>query len=466
MLKKFIGDKAFYKKVLAVSIPIMVQQGITNFVSLLDNIMVGSISTEAMSGVSIVNQFIFIFYLIVFGAISAAGIFTAQYHGHGNTEGVRQTFRLKLIINIVAAIFGIVLFAFTGGVFINLFLHSGSESGDLAVTFELGKEYLAVMLIGLLPYTISQVYASTMRETGQTVVPMAAGIVAVITNFVLNCILIFGLIGFPRLGVVGAAIATVVSRFAELAVLVIWGHTHPRKCAFLVGAYRSFLISRALILQVAKKGLPLMLNETLWAIGMTLRNQCYSTRGLDAVAAQNISSTVNNVFNVIYMALGSAVAIVIGNLLGAGKLEEAKDENRKMIAFSVACGVLMGCLMISISSLFPKLYNTGADVRELATYMIIICALTMPTGAFSHAAYFTLRSGGRVLITFLFDSGFTWCLLIPTTCILAYFTGIGIVPLFAICQGLDILKCIIAAYLLKRGSWVKQIVVGEAEGSR
>jgi Na+-driven multidrug efflux pump len=290
---------------------------------------------------------------------------------------------------------------------------------------------------------------------------MVAGIVATVTNFILNLILIFGLLGLPALGVVGAAIATVVSRFAELGVLVVWGHTHKQKCAFLVGAYRSLFVPRHLILQIARKGLPLMLNETLWSIAVTLRNQCYSTRGLDAVAAQNINATITSVLNVTYMAFGSAVAILVGNLLGAGRLEEAKDENRKLTAFSIICGAAMGLMMVGVSFLFPKLYNTTDTVRELATYMIIITACTMPSGAFSHAAYFTLRSGGKVLITFLFDSGFMWGIVIPTCCILAYLTDFSIIALFAVCQGIDILKSLIAAYLVKQGAWVKQIVVNE-----
>ena len=459
MLKKYIGTKDFYRKVLAISIPIIIQNGITNFVGLLDNIMVGSLSTEAMSGVSIVNQFIFIFYLMVFGAISAAGIFTAQYRGSSDTEGIRSTFRLKIMITLISTALGTVLFFFIGEALIGTFLHSSEGAGDLALTMSYGKKYLAVMLIGLLPYSLSQVYASTMRETGETVTPMIASVIAVGTNFLLNIVLIFGYLGFPALGVVGAAIATVVSRFAEVAILIICGHTNKKKYGFLVGAYRSFKVPLPLLREVIKRGLPLMANEVLWSVSMTLRNQSYSMRGLDAVAAQNIANTLGNVLNVAYMSLGSAVAIIIGNLLGAGRLEEARDENKKLLAFSVMSGAAMGLLMVALSGVFPSLYNTTDSVRSLSTYMILIIALTMPTGAFSHSTYFTLRSGGRVFSTFLFDCGFNWLTIVPVSIILANFTSLSIVPLFAICQCLDMLKCLIAAYLIKKGSWVRRIIV-------
>ncbi|MBE6703138.1 MAG: MATE family efflux transporter, partial [Ruminococcaceae bacterium] len=246
-IKKFIGDKAFYRTVLAVAVPIMIQNGFTNLVNLLDNIMVGRLGTECMSGVSIVNQFIFVFNLLIFGAVSAAGIFTAQYHGLGDTEGVRQTFRLKWIINLSAGVLGVLIFALFGSGLIGTFLHEGGTEGDLALTLAQGQQYLYWMLIGLIPYAISQAYASTMRETGETVLPMIASIAAVLTNFVLNLILIFGLLGLPALGVAGAAIATVASRFVELAILAVWGHTHIKRCPFLSEVFRSFSVSKTLV---------------------------------------------------------------------------------------------------------------------------------------------------------------------------------------------------------------------------
>ena len=351
--KKYIGDKKFYRTVLAVAVPMMIQNGITNFVNLLDNIMVGTLGTEAMSGVSIVNQFVFVFNLMIFGAISAAGIFTSQYHGQGDIKGERDTFRFKILINLVSCAAGIVVFALFDEALISTFLHAGSAEGDLALTLAFGKEYLFVMLFGLLPYAISQAYASTMRETGETFVPMIASVAAVATNFLLNIVLIFGYLGFPALGVTGAAIATVASRAAELVILAVWGHTHTEKCGFLLRAYKTLLIPKALAVQIVIKGLPLMLNELLWSLSITVRNRCFSVHGLDVVAAQNISNTIFSVFNVVYMALGMSVAIIIGNLLGAGKTEEAKDQDVKLMVFSTATGIFIGLLMAATAPLLP-----------------------------------------------------------------------------------------------------------------
>ncbi len=461
MLEKWIGDRKFYKTVLAVSLPMMIQNGITNFVNLLDNVMVGSLSTEAMSGVSIVNQFIFVFNLLIFGAVSAAGIFTAQYHGAGDVAGVRYTFRFKFIINALAGLLGVLAFVFFGDELIRLFLHEGSIEGDLELTFAYGKDYLLVMLAGLIPYAISQAYASTMRETGHTVLPMVAGAAAVATNFVLNCILIFGLFGAPALGVTGAAIATVVSRGVELGVLLFWGYYKKEEHPYLQRALRSLYLPRELFGRILVRGLPLMLNEFFWAMAITLRNQSYSTRGLDAVAAQNISSTILNLFSVVYLALGSAIAIVVGRELGAGQLEKAKDTARKMNVFSIFCACLMGLVLIVTSPLFPRLYESTEDVRSLATYMIIASACLLPFLAYAHAVYFTLRSGGKVMITLLFDSVYMWALVVPVTYVLAKYTSIGIHWLFLIGQGMEIFKCVFGAILLKTTNWANRLVGGE-----
>lgn len=452
--------------ILMISVPIMIQNGITNFVSMLDNLMVGRLGTEAMSGVSIVNQFIFIYNLCVFGVLAAAGIFTSQYFGVVDHDNVRYTFRFKVALNLVIGALGVAVFLLFDDALINLFLHGSGDVGNLELTLEYGRQYTAVMTIGLIPYAIAQAYASTVREVGNTVMPMVASLAAVATNFVFNLLLIFGYLGFPALGVVGAAVATVISRFVELAIIVVYTHAKREKYIFIKGAYKSLYIPRRLFRSILVKGIPLMFNEVFWALAVTMRNQCYSTRGLDVVAAQNISATIFNVLSVSYMALGTAISIVIGRLLGAKKFEEAKDTDRKMVAFSVFCGLLMAILLAVAAPLFPKLYNTSDEIRSLAGYMMIVSGLTMPFCAFANSSYFTLRSGGRILITMLLDSFYMWGVVIPISAILAYFTSINIYILFAICQGLEVIKAIFGGFLLKYGSWAHTLVNdGEKENN-
>lgn len=461
-MKKYIGNKKFYLMVLAVAVPIMVQNGITNFVSLLDNIMVGQVGTEQMSGVAIVNQLIFVFNICIFGGVSGAGIFTAQYHGCRDVKGVRDTFRMKLFISFFITAIGVLIFAFAGPELIKLYLHETGEQGNLENTLLYAQKYMRIMMIEMLPFAIIQVYSGTLRETGETLLPMKAGILAVFVNLILNYILIFGKFGAPALGVEGAAIATTISRFIELGIVVGWTHYFKEKNAFIIGAYRTLRVPTALVGKIIITGAPLMFNEALWSLGQAVLMQCYSVRGLSVIAAFNISSTISNVFNVVFIALGNAVGIIIGQLLGAGKMEEAKDTDRKLIFFSVASCTLIGAVMCVLSPLFPMLYNTTADIRALATRFIIVASIYMPFNAFIHSTYFTLRSGGKTLITFFFDSVYVWLINIPLAYILSRYTGLPIIPLYFACQFVDIIKCIIGFVLVKKGVWMNMIVRNDA----
>ena len=459
--KKLIGDKAFYRLALSVAVPIMIQNGITNFVGLLDNIMVGRVGTEQMSGIAIVNQLLFVFNLAIFGSISGAGIFCAQFFGCKDHKGVRHTFRFKVYICTAIVLIGILVLFFFGENLILMYLHGEGNEQALQAALGYGKEYLFVMLFGLLPFGVEQVYTSTLRECGETMVPMKAGVIAVFVNLILNYLFIFGKLGFPVLGVVGAALATVISRYVQAAIVVIWTHTHTDCMPFIVGAYRSPRIPPQLAGSIAIKGTPLMVNEILWAAGMAMLMQCYSVRGLDVVAALNISTTISNLFNVVFIAMGSAISILVGQLLGAGKMEEAKDMDTKLIAFSVMSCVAIGLVLIALAPLFPMLYNTTAKVKELAAWFIRIAAACMPIAAFMHATYFTLRSVGKTVITFLFDSVFVWCASIPLAFVLSRHTTLNIIPLYLFCQLIDLIKCVIGFVLVKKGVWIQNIVKGQ-----
>lgn len=462
MFRKFIGDKAFYRRVLAIALPMIIQNGIATFVSLLDNIMIGQVGTVQMSGVSIVNQLIFVFNLCVFGATSGAGIFTAQFHGCKDTNGVRQTFRFKILAGAVISAVGIAIFLLFGQPLIQLYLKGEGDPADAAQMLAFGKEYLMVMLWGLPAFALSNAYAGTLRESGETVVPMAASSSAVFVNLALNWVLIFGHLGSPALGVQGAAIATVISRYVELLVVASWTHLHGEKMPFIQGAYRSFAISLPLFWQIIRKGMPLLINEALWSIGMVVLNQCYSTRGLDVVPALNISSTIYNLSGVVYMALGNAVGIIIGQMLGAGESEETvRSEDRKLIFTAVVSCLVFAVIMVSVSGLFPMLYNTTDQVRSLASKLICIAALFMPFNAYTHSTYFTLRSGGQAMVTFLFDSCFVWTFCVPLALALSRLTALPILWLYFICQSADLIKCVIGAFMIKRGKWIQNLTKTE-----
>lgn len=457
---KFIGNRDFYRYVLFLAVPMIIQNTITSFVSFLDNIMVGQIGTEPMSGVAIVNQLMFVFNICIFGGVSGAGIFGTQFYGKGDYEGQKYTFRFKLYACLFITAIALVLFGFLDTQLISLYLSDNGSVGNTALALQYGREYLAIMMIGLIPFAIGQSYINTIRETGQTLIPMLSSAAAVFTNLILDYILIFGIFGMPAMGVRGAAIATVIARFVECTIVIVWTHTHTSKNLYIKGAYRGFTIPGSILVSIFKKGTPLMLNEMLWAAGMAVISQCYAFRGLEVVAAQNISSTISNLFNVVYIQLGGCISIVVGQLLGAGKLKEAKEADNKMIFFSVSCCAGISVIMILLGRLFPSIYNTEASIKELARIFITISALAMPLCAFSHCTYFTLRSGGKTIITFLFDSVYTWVLIIPFATILSRHTRLPVTTVFFMVQFTELIKVIIGFFMVKSNVWMQNIVGG------
>ena len=453
-----IGDRAFYKNVAGIVVPVIIQNAITNFVSLLDNVMVGQVGTLQMSGVAIANQLFFVFYLCVFGGISGAGIFTAQYAGANDDEGIRYTFRFKILT--VAALLALALTIFLGWGknLVSLYLTDTSDPQAVADTLGYSLEYIHIILWGLLPYAVSCCYAGTLRETGETMLPMFASLAAVFTNLCGNYILIYGHLGLPALGVRGAAIATVASRFVELFILVFVTHRHKLRFRFIEGAWRSMAIPKNLSLAILRRGSPLIVNECLWSIGQAMLTQLYSVRGLSVVASFNISNTVADLFNVVFLSLGSATAIMIGQALGANEIDRAKREVWHLASLSVGCCLVMGGLLAAVSPFIPYIYNTTDEVRSLASVLLRISAIFMPFNAFTNVMYFTMRSGGKTVLTFLFDSGSTWCLCIPIAAVLVYWTGVPVTVVYTAVLSTYILKGIIGLILIRKGVWIHNIV--------
>ena len=456
--EKYIGDAAFYKKYLYLALPMILQNAITNLVSFLDNIMVGQLGTEQMSGVAIVNQLIFVYNLAIFGAVSAASIFGAQYFGKGNHKGHMHSFRFKLYATLIVTALTMLLFITKGSTLISLYLTDTAGTGATDVALQYGLKYLGIMMVGLIPFAVNQSYATNIKETGQTLIPMIASFVAVGSNAILDYLLIFGVGPFPKLGVVGAALATVIARYIEAIIVIIWAHSHKEKNRYLDGAYSGLGIPRIELKAIVIKGFPLMINEVLWAAGMTTVTQCYSIRGLEVVAGLNIATTITNLFNIIYIQLGACISIVVGQYLGAGKLKEAKDADNKMIVFSVFGCILAAIVMLIVGGFFPRIYNTSEQIKSLSTSFIAVSAIIMPLCSFSHASYFTLRSGGKTMVTFLFDSVFTWVVVVPSAFLLAHYTGLGIVSVYFLVQATELIKVIIGYLMVRSNVWLVQMV--------
>ena len=322
----------------------------------------------------------------------------------------------------------------------------------------LAKEYLSIMLLGLPFFVATQIYAGSLRETGESIKPMIAGVTSVVIDIVFNYLLIYGNFGMPKLGVKGAAVATVLARIVEAAVVIIWTFAARRRHTFINGLYKKMSVPWADTKRIVKKSLPIFFNEFLWAGAIAALTQCYSIRSLDIVAGLNISNALCNLLNVVFVALGNAVGILIGQTLGASQYDKAKKEAFSLMWFTGFVCFALTAVLVSVSGVFPGFYNTTDEIKGYATAFIIITALFFPVQGFLNSLYFTLRSGGKTFVTFLFDSVFSWVIPVPCAFVLCNFTELPVFAVFATVQAADFIKVAIGYVLIRKGVWISNLV--------
>ncbi|MBR6552220.1 MAG: MATE family efflux transporter, partial [Clostridia bacterium] len=280
----------------------------------------------------------------------------------------------------------------------------------------------------------------------------------VFTNCALNYVLIFGKFGAPALGAEGAAIATVISRYVECAVFIIYVFIKRKAYPFFKGAFKSLYIPKQLFKNITARGLPLLFNEFLWAAGMSALSMSYSLHGIAVVAGYSISSTVVNLLSISFQSLGACISIIVGKLLGASKFQEAITTVKKMFAFTLFASVIVGISIFIASNPILSFYNTSEESKNYAEFFMKTVAIITPVNAFAHASYFTLRSGGKTFITFLFDSVFLLGFVVPFAFAIYYLGHLSIFIIFPLVQATDIIKDIVGFTLIKKKIWVNNIV--------
>jgi putative MATE family efflux protein len=454
----YLGDRSFFHTVIKVALPLVITQLITTFVNILDNIMVGQTGTLAMSGVSIANQLITVFSLAVFGSISGASIFGAQFYGSGDDESMRCCLRFKFILEGLLSLAVITVFMLSGRQLVGLFLNPGTNlPEEIQATMNYALSYIHIMCFGFVPFAFSNCISSSFREAGETRIPMIASVSAVAINFIGNYLLIFGSFGFPRLGADGAAIATVISRLVELAILIMAAWHYRFTFSFFRNIFHPFRIPSTLAKDMIRKGTPLTINEILWSAGLAAIAQCYARRGINAIAAYNIASTVENLFFVFNYAMGDTISILVGQKLGAGKIEEAVDTDRRLISYTLIISIIIGLLLFSTASLFPQLYNTEEEIRQTAARLLRVSGLCMWISSLYNTAYFTMRCGGKTVLTFLFDSVGTVCISFPIAWCLSHLTALSVVAMYAVIHIVDVYKVILGLILIHKRIWVNRL---------
>ena len=450
MFRSFIGDRAFYYKLLVVTVPLVVQQLITTSVQLVDNIMVGRLGEEAISAVSVINQLYFVVIVILFGTMGGAGIYTAQFFGSKNFEKLRQTFRFKLLMGIFLSVLSLVVLTVFGNTLIRLFTTTDK-------TVNLGLDYLNIVRFGIFPLALSIAISTTFREIGITKQIMVISIIAVLINTFLNYGLIFGNFGLPRLETVGAAYATLLARFIELGLMVVL--VLKKGKLFSTRPAHMFRIDRSVLKGILIVAIPLTLNEAFWSLGQTAFLHAYSTRGDSALAAMNITNAISQLVFVTFAAIGTGVAVLVGNTLGSNQLEKARDNARKLIAASVITAVFAGFILFGLSFFVVDLYDVTELTRNAAIFNIRVNAFFIPVFSLNVALYFVLRAGGDTRSTLMMDSGYMWVIAVPVAIFLAYFTLLPITIMYIIIQALEVPKSLFAVHRYKKAKWLRNLAL-------
>ncbi|MFV0393000.1 MAG: MATE family efflux transporter [Coprobacillaceae bacterium] len=443
-MKRYLGNKQFYKKTLIIALPIMAQQFIATFVNLIDNIMIGSIGGIALTSVTMANRFYLIFNSTLFGIGGAAGIFIAQFYGAKEKEKCQKAFDISLVwAGLMAIVFTAVLF-FVPQLVIEVF----SKSPEIVSE---GVRYLEYAKYTYFPFAVSFTCMMALRAVGINMIQLKVGVVAVIINTALNYCLIFGNFGFPMLGVKGAAIARVVEMCLYLLIMYRNKHFFSLRLHGLL--HRDKHLTEGLF----KRAVPLTINEVLFSSGQSMVYKSYVRTDEYLVAAVSVVDTVANILFVVFSGLSSAVSILIGNTLGANKIEEAKDNARKLIMFGVIIAVGLGSVSFLMSGYIPNFYNVASDIKDTIVILLRIKSIMIIIYAVNVCIFFVLRAGGDIVSTLIMDSGFLWVGGVFVSTLLSINLGLPLVMLYAIVESLDIIKLFVAFHFFKKEKWAKNI---------
>ena len=449
-MKKFFGNKVFYITTLSIALPIMAQQFVTSFVNLIDNIMIGSVGSLALTSVTVANRIYLIFNSTLFGICGAAGIFIAQYHGAHNKEKCQKILNINIVLSLIIACLFVVALLTIPQQLVEIF------SSQPDVIHE-SLKYLQFAVLTYIPFAFSFTIMMAFRAVGTNKIQLVVGSITVAINTTLNYLLIFGNFGFPQLGVQGAAIATTVARFVEMFIYLFLLLKH--KYLFTISLQDLFHIDLSLLKSLTRKAIPLTMNEIFYSLGLSIIFISYMRCSEDLISAISVVDTVMQIAYIIFGGLSSAVSILIGNRLGANQIEEAKSNAYKLITFGVMIGISIGIIFIIIAPYIAIFYNVEDVIKETIVKLLSIKSCLLPIYVYNVCVFFTLRAGGDAFSTMLLDSGFLWCAGVVISTVLSMFTNISLVLLYGIVESLDVIKLFVATYFLKKGKWAKNMTV-------
>ncbi len=446
----FVREKAFYKTFFSMVFTIAMQNIIVYAVNLADNVMIGGYSELSLSAVAVVNQIQFMLQMVALGTSNGLTVLSAQYWGTKRTQPIRRVFAVALC---VGALLGAVIF-----LAVQLAPHGVlTLLTDQMAVVEEAKPYLFIVSFSYLPFVFSQLLLALMRSVEKVKIGFGVSVVALFVNVILNYVLIYGKFGLPVLGIRGAAIATLVSRIVELAVVAVYVFVADKNVKLRISDLVK--LEKSYIKDYIKYGFPLVLSAGSWGIAMTVQGAILGHLGSETVlSANSISSAVFGIVSVVAYAGSSVAGVIIGKTVGENRIEDVKKYSRTLQALFLIIGVASGLLLFVSKNAFISLYDVSSDTRALAsTFITILCVTLVGTAYEAPVLGGIVASGGETDFVFKNDLIFMWGIVLPVSLLSAFVFHFPPAVTFACLKADQVLKCAVAAVKVNRYKWIKKV---------
>lgn len=443
-------ERDFTREALNVALPIVIQSMFMALMHIIDNLMIGQLGELELAAVTQANRVTFLFQLVIFGLAGGTSTFVAQFWGKKDLRGIHSVMGLAVCLSLVAA----------GCFLVPCLLIPGQLMGLLLAdpaAVEVATQYLPVIAIGYIGTALAQCYATVQKSTEQAKLPMFADITGLAINTFLNYCLIFGNLGFPRMGARGGAIATVIAIFTTFAIICIGGY----KMNLATAAKLSALIprSKAFAKKYLAVALPVIANEGLWALGIVMYSFVYGRMGTGVVAAVSIFNTVEQIAFATQRGLTSACAVLVGKRIGAGDEGDAYRAARRMLYAALPSGVFSGVLLLLVSVPLVSLFNVSAQVAQDARTLVRIAACFIWVNQLGGLLVVgILRSGGDVKMSLYLDAGTTWIIGVPLVALGGLVLGAPIPVVFLMAQAESLTKIALGLWRFKSRKWIHNLV--------
>jgi putative MATE family efflux protein len=449
------GPSYFYKRALSISLPVMAQLLIQNLVSLIDNFMVAGLGDIKMSGVNIAGQINFIFLVLVNNVLcNGGGIFMSQYKGAGDKNGMQQVFRYKLLVCVAAAAAFTAFCAVNPAPVLALMVRGNSAAKEIISQAVVYENIIAWTWI---PMAVSMAITSSLRETGEVRVPLIISVTATVINTIGNYALIYGHFGAPRLEVAGAAIATIIARFAEMIAFIVY--ITVKRPDFFTNIYDIFKVKLSLVGTILAKSAMIAVSEMTWVFSETISTALYNSRGgAEIVSGMAAGFAIANLFFVSFSGIFTSTGVIMGTTLGAGKLGEAREQKGWIESGSIVFGIFFGLLGCASVLLIPLVFaNLSTAARVVSRGLVFTAAAYMPLWCLANAQFAISRTGGDTTMGVIVDLTANLLIYVPGMFMLTRFTTLGPVVMYAIVKISDLEKVIVAATWLKKERWLKNL---------